>query len=110
MTAVFERAVGELEPGGRLVGARELTGGVSADVFALDIATTAGRTRRVVYRRHRSVSFKQRVRGVMAKEFRLAAALHRRGLAVPEPYLFDDTGVDADPYMLVEWIDGSSEV
>jgi aminoglycoside phosphotransferase (APT) family kinase protein len=108
--AAIEHAVAQLEPGGELVGLRELTGGVSADVFGLEIATSAGGTRRVVYRRHRADSFKQRVQSVTAKEHGLLAALHGAGLAVPEPYLYDDSDAVIGPYMVIEWIDGSTIV
>ncbi len=101
-------AVAALEPGGRLVGLRALTGGVSADVFGLEIATAAGDHRRAVFRQHRDVGFKGHGREVMAKEHRVLTVLHAAGLAVPEPYLLTD-GVVA-PALLMAWIDGSTEV
>ncbi len=110
VTSELEHAVAQLEPGGRLVRATELVGGVSADVFGLDIATSTGATRRVVYRRHRSPGFKQQTQSVTGKEFGVLVALHRHGLAVPEPYVCGDVGPAADPFMLIEWIDGSTEV
>lgn len=99
-----------LEPGGQFVGMRELTGGVSADVFGLDIATSSGERRRVVFRRHRSDHFKQHGQSVTAKEYGLLAALHSRGFAVPEPYLCNRTDAVIAPYMIIEWIDGSTDV
>lgn len=106
----IEQAVLELEPGGELVGISELTGGVSADVFGLEIATVAGGRRRVVYRRHRSPGFKQQQQSITAKEYGLLAALHREGLAVPEPFLHNDTDAPNGPYMIIEWIDGSTNI
>ncbi len=106
----IEQAVAELEPGGQLVDWRPLTGGVSADVFGLDIATPDGGRRRVVFRRHRAVDFKQHGLTVTAKEYRLLAALHRLGLAVPEPYLYVDTDPSTAPYLVMEWVDGSTEL
>ena len=107
-TSAIDQAVVELEPGGRLVRMSALTGGVSADVFGLEIATTGGGTRRVVFRRHRAVDFKEHGPTVAAKEYRLLTALHRLGLAVPEPYLHADAG--AGPYLVMEWVDGSTEL
>jgi aminoglycoside phosphotransferase (APT) family kinase protein len=101
-------AVAALEPGGQLVGIRALTGGVSADVFGLEIATADGGRRRAVFRQHRDAGFKGHGRTVLAKEHRVLTALHAGGLAVPEPYLYAD-GVDM-PYLLMAWIDGSTEV
>jgi aminoglycoside phosphotransferase (APT) family kinase protein len=108
--SAIEHAVDELEPGGRLVRSSQLTGGVSADVFGLDIATARGDSRRVVYRRHRSPDFKQQAGTVTAKEYGVLAALHREGVAVPEPYLLGDTETNGGAFMLIEWIDGSTDV
>lgn len=106
----IELAVAELEPCGQLVGVGELTGGVSADVFCLDIATSSGERRRVVFRRHRSDHFKQHDQSVTAKEYGVLAELHRRGFAVPEPYLCNHPDAVTAPYMIIEWIDGSTDV
>ena len=39
----------------------------------------------------------------------MLAALHRKGFAVPEPYLYDDTQRVTAPYLVIEWVDGSTE-
>lgn len=108
--AAIERAVAELEPGGRLLRMRTLTGGVSADVIGLSIATSDGKARRVVFRRPRDLSFKAHGTEVTAKEYRLLVALHRLGFAVPEPYLHGPTESVGGPYLLMEWVDGSTEL
>ena len=105
---MVERAVGALEPGCRLVEARALTGGVSADVIGIEVVTAEGDRRRLVFRRHRDVDFKDHGSAVAAKEHRLLAALHRRGLAVPEPYAYVATDAETGPYLLMEWVDGST--
>jgi aminoglycoside phosphotransferase (APT) family kinase protein len=109
-TSGIEQAVAELEPGGQLVGVFELTGGVSANVLGLDIVTSAGCRRRVVFRQHRSADFKQHGQHVTVTEYGVLAALHRKGLAVPEPYLYDDSGALTAPYLIIEWVDGSTEL
>jgi aminoglycoside phosphotransferase (APT) family kinase protein len=106
----IEQAVAELEPGGQLVHMVELTGGVSANVLGLEITTAAGGRRRVVLRQHRTADFKQHGQTVTATEFGVLAALHRKGLAVPEPYLCNDTGTVTAPYLIIEWVDGSTEL
>jgi aminoglycoside phosphotransferase (APT) family kinase protein len=106
----IEQAVAELEPRGQLVGVVELTGGVSANVFGLEIVTSAGGRRRVVFRQHRSADFKQHGQAVTVTEYGVLAALHRKGLAVPEPYLYDDSGAVTAPYMIIDWVDGSTEL
>ncbi len=110
VTSVIEQAVAELEPGGQLVGRRALTGGVSADVFGLDIATSDGGRRRVVFRQHRAVDLEHHAPTVTAKEYRLLAALHRLGFAVPEPYSYADANAVTAPYLVMDWVDGSTEL
>jgi aminoglycoside phosphotransferase (APT) family kinase protein len=109
VTSEVEQAVAALEPGGRLVGRRELTGGVSANVIGLDIETADGAGRRVVFRQHRA-DFKQHDHTVTEKEYRVLVALHRHGLAVPEPYLYDDSAAVTAPYLLIEWVDGTTDL
>lgn len=106
----IERAVAELAPGGRLISSRELTGGVSATVYRLDLALVSGERRSVVFRQHGSADFKDRSDQVAEKEHGILAALHRRGLAVPEPYLLSDGGADSAPFLVTEWIEGSTTV
>ncbi|MEO1062933.1 MAG: aminoglycoside phosphotransferase family protein [Actinomycetota bacterium] len=108
--AELERAVAAIEPGGRLVEVRELTGGVSATVLALDVESPSGSTRRVVFRQHGGREFKGEASEAAIKEHGLLAALHRLGHAVPAPHHLDASGATTDPYLVVEWIDGSTEV
>ena len=110
VTPALAEVAAELEPHGELVVVRELTGGVSAEVVALDIATADGGRRRVVFRRHRVGDVKQHVRTVTAKEHRLLDALHSTGFAVPEPYLYVETVAGPGSYLVMEWIDGSTEL
>lgn len=110
LTPAIDQAVAELEPGGHLVGMVELTGGVSANVIRLEVATSGGDRRLVVFRQHRSAEFKHHGRTVAVTEFGVLAALHRAGLAVPEPYLCDDSGAVTAPYLVIEWVEGSTEL
>ena len=110
VTSGIGQAVAGLEPGGRLVGIHALMGGVSAAVFGLEIATSNGGRRRVVLRQHRAVELKRHAPTVTAKEYRLLAALHRLGFAVPEPYVYVDTDAEAAPYLVMAWVDGSTEL
>ena len=88
--------------------ARQLTGGVSANVFAVDIETSDGTSRRVVCRQHPGVDFKDHGVQVTAKEYRLLTVLHDSALAVPEPYRHVELPAEP-PYLVMEWIDGSTE-
>jgi aminoglycoside phosphotransferase (APT) family kinase protein len=104
-------AVADLERllGGRLVDARKLTGGSSADVHVLDIGTMAGPLRRAVFRQH-AADFKGHLDSVTAKEYGVLTTLHARGFAVPEPYLLHGGSHEAAPYLIMEWIDGEPNV
>jgi aminoglycoside phosphotransferase (APT) family kinase protein len=106
----IRRAVAQLEPGGELVGLQTLTGGVSANVLGLEIATAAGGTRRVVFRQHRTGTFKQHGQTATAREYGVLAALHGAGLAVPEPYSYEDSEAVTARYLIIEWVGGSTEL
>jgi aminoglycoside phosphotransferase (APT) family kinase protein len=108
-TPAIERAVAALAPGARIVDVRAVTGGVSATVVRVDLEI-AQRRRRVLFRQHGGAEFKQHARTVAEKECHLLAALHRAGLAVPEPLWFEPAGSDAAPSLVLDWVDGSTDV
>jgi aminoglycoside phosphotransferase (APT) family kinase protein len=108
-TRAIERAVAALEPGARIVDLRAVTGGVSATVVRVDLEV-ADRRRRVLFRQHGGAEFKHHGRTVAEKEHHLLAALHRAGLAVPEPLWFEPAGSEAAPSLLLDWVDGSTDV
>lgn len=97
--------------GGRLVGHRRLTGGVSASVSALDIADADGHIDRVVVRQHALDGPRAVAPGVTAAEHRLLGALGDRGLPVPRPILFDEScAVLPGPFIVMPFVDGTTEV
>jgi aminoglycoside phosphotransferase (APT) family kinase protein len=106
--ATIADVTAELEPEGTVVDVRPLTGGVSAQVLGVEIATRRGDLRQVVFRRHRAGAVKSHGPTVAAKEFGVLRALHASGLAVPEPYLHGGGGSGGDPYLVMEWVDGST--
>lgn len=108
LDAAVRRAAAEVEPGGRLVGAHELTGGVSADVVALDVESADGARRRVVFRSHRGDA--EHAYRLARKELHLLDALHRRGLAVPATIRAVGADRDAVPWFVMAWIDGTPTV
>ena len=97
----------QLAEGAQVLGLSRLTGGVSADVYRLDLAAGQGMPRSVVLRVH-GASYN----GHPARlEHDLLLALHRSGLPVPEPLLVDDSGVLlAEPYLLQAFVDGSTDI
>jgi aminoglycoside phosphotransferase (APT) family kinase protein len=108
-TPAIERAVAALGPGARVVDMRAVTGGVSATVVRVDLEVAGGR-RQVLFRQHGGAEFKQHGRTVAEKEYHLLTALHRAGLAVPAPLWFEPAGSDVAPSLLLDWVDGSTDV
>lgn len=94
-------------PGARLFSFDALTGGVSANVFRLDIALRDGNKRSIILREH-GVSHDGHKADV---EFTLLDALNSAGLAVPKPLVLDDSRTLLHyPYLLMEFVQGSTEI
>lgn len=98
--------------GGRLVGRRRLTGGVSADVQALKLVRDAdGAELEVVVRRHQVDGWKPLQPAVTSLEYALLEALSPTSIPAPKPLLLDLSGeLLPDPYMVLEFIEGTTEV
>lgn len=106
-TAVAER----MFPGALLRGARRLTGGVSADVHALELEGRDGQRRTIVVRRHGAAEPKPRYVQAMTMEYELLQALHGMSLPVPEPLFLDTTNqLFPGPYQVIEFVEGSTDV
>lgn len=105
----FDGVVARFEPGCRLVAARKLVGGASAESTALEIeAPDGGRFRRVV-RRHgegdRAVN-----PDVARDEHALLTVLAGDGFPVPRPRGHDDSGtLLPTPYILTDFVEGTAE-
>ncbi|MBX3061592.1 MAG: phosphotransferase [Anaerolineae bacterium] len=85
-----------------------MPGGVSAQVTALEIERVDGQTQRMIVRRHGSIDLQHNPH-IAADEFRLLQRLHSAGLAVPEPYFFDQSNeIFPSPYIVLEYIDGET--
>jgi aminoglycoside phosphotransferase (APT) family kinase protein len=99
--------VARVEPGARVVRTRELTGGLSAVMIAVDVEWSDGTTRTLIVRHPRPDD--PHFALPLADEFHLLGALHRRGLPVPAPRLFDDSrSIWPEPYVVLDYIDGST--
>jgi aminoglycoside phosphotransferase (APT) family kinase protein len=98
-----------LTPGGCVIGAWRLTGGVSAQVVAVEIETPGKSRRKVVIRQHGEAD-RRRNPQIAQDEFRLLRTLHALHIPVPEPLLADDTGeIFPTPYLVTIWIDGTTD-
>ncbi len=105
----FEQIVQNLAPQAKLIRAWALTGGVSAQVTALEIALPDGQTQKWIVRQHGAIDLRQNP-NIAADEFKLLTALHSAGLPVPQPYFVDASGKIFDmPYIVLEFIDGETD-
>jgi aminoglycoside phosphotransferase (APT) family kinase protein len=105
-----ERLVETIRPGCALLRAWPLEGGVSAQVTALGIEHPDGRTERLVIRRHGAID-KGHNPDIARDEFSLLVMLHQAGLAVPKPVYLDSANhIFPTPYIVVEYVDGSTEI
>lgn len=108
-TESFERVARWLAPGGRLLRAWQLTGGVSAQVTALAIARADGTPWTVVVRQHGQRDL-QADPAIATHEFALLRLLQASGVPVPTPIAVDESGaIFATPYLVVEYIAGQPE-
>jgi aminoglycoside phosphotransferase (APT) family kinase protein len=90
-----------------LTAVERLTGGVSADVFRLDLSYPDGSGRSVVVRVHGEKSY-----GLDAElEYRLLESLRSSGIPVPAPLVVDDSrSVIEFPYLIMEFVKGSTAI
>jgi aminoglycoside phosphotransferase (APT) family kinase protein len=104
----FEVIAQKVRPGSELVRAWPLTGGVSAQVTAMEVRLPDGVIAKMVVRRHGAADLRQNPR-VAEEEFRLLGILNEAGLPAPAPYYVDARGeVFGSPCVVVEFIEGSS--
>lgn len=100
------RVVRRFCPQGRLLGHRRLTGGVSAEIHALEIALPGGGRVRRVLRRHGAADLAVNP-DVAADEARLLELMAEDGLAVPRVHYLD---VSCDllptPYLVIDFVAG----
>ena len=87
-----------------------LDGGSSAFVALLTLESADGQTRRVVFRQHTDRTLKEHTRLVASKEFHLTQALSTAGFAVPRPLALHGDHTSNGPWLVTEWINGSTAV
>lgn len=103
----FEPVVRRIDPAARLVGVRELAGGMSAQITVLDIARNGDATpESVVVRQYGPKNLAVDPRSATT-ETRLLQWLRDAGLPVPAPRYADDTDeVLGGPYAVISYVDG----
>lgn len=102
-----DRVLEPVLPGATLNGVARLTGGVSADVYRLDLRLADESPYRAVLRVHGETHCGHGAH----LEFQLLEALFRSGLPVPRPLGFGgDSERLGHPYVLIDFVEGSSEI
>jgi aminoglycoside phosphotransferase (APT) family kinase protein len=102
----FEEVVQKFEPQSMLMRTWKLKGGVSAQMTSIEIERPDGCTKKMIVRQHGEVELKHKPH-IAADEFKLLRLLHSVGLAAPEPYYLDQSGVIfSTPYIVIEYIEG----
>ncbi len=105
----LDALVRRINPRYRLLRTWQLTGGVSAQVTALEIEQPDGHRQKMIVRRHGEVDRKQNPL-IAAGEFKLLQLLRSQGLAVPEPYYLDQScEIFSIPYLVIEYIKGETD-
>jgi aminoglycoside phosphotransferase (APT) family kinase protein len=105
----FAQVVHKIDPHGKPLRAWKLAGGVSAQVTAIEIERSKGHTQKLIVRQYGEADLNHRPQ-IAADEFKLLQLLHAEGLAVPEPYLFDQSGeIFPTPYVVIEYVEGATE-
>lgn len=103
----YTEIVASLFPHSEVEHVVRLTGGVSADVYRLDLKLNDGSTTSLVLRAHGASHS-----GHSAElEYQLLQALYKSNISVPKPLLVDVSGsLIADPFLVIEFIEGTSTV
>jgi aminoglycoside phosphotransferase (APT) family kinase protein len=105
----FEQVAQKIHSQGKLLRAWALTGGISAQVTALEIERPDGQIEKMIVRLHGAADRAENP-NIAADEFKLLQHLKVAGLAVPKPYLVDKSGdIFATPYIVIEFIDGETD-
>lgn len=105
----FERVVQRMASGSRVLGVRDLEGGVSARTVAVEFQRPGGERERVVVRLHGEVDRSQNP-AVAADEFRLLEVVHAAGIPVPAPLYVDEScELFEIPYLVIAFIEGAPD-
>lgn len=106
----FEQVVTRLDPGSKLLHMWMLKGGISAQVSALEILCSNGKTKRVVVRQYGDMDVNQNPQ-VASNEFKLLQLLRSAGLPTPQSYFFDESSeIFPQPYVVIEFMEGQNGI
>ncbi|HIG43154.1 MAG: phosphotransferase [bacterium] len=107
----FQRVAEHIDPNARLVRHWPLTGGVSAQIDALELELPGQAHRQIVVRRHGNAQWKSHQDDATTTEFALLTSLFQMGLPVPEPLFLDvSASVLPSPYLVMAMVDGTTDI
>lgn len=105
----FEQLVRRMDPQSTLLRHWTLTGGISAQITALELQRADGQTTKMIVRQHGTGDLADNPR-IAADEFRLLSVLQAASLATPAPYYVDESNeIFETPVIIIEFIDGVTE-
>ncbi len=109
-TTALGRLVHGIYPDATLLRSWPLTGGISAQVTAMELLFPDGQPKKMIVRQHGSNDL-SRNPNVAFDEFGLLKTLHSAGLPVPRPYYVDRSSqFFATPCIVVEYIEGATDL
>lgn len=104
----FQRLIHRINPQSRLLRTWQLTGGVSAEVTALEIEDVDGQRQKLLARRHGAIDLSHNPH-IARDEFRLLQVAHAHGLIAPKPYYVDEQcDIFPTPVIIIEYIEGDT--
>lgn len=105
----FQALVQRIYPGGALLRTWPLTGGVSAQITALEVRSPDGSTTKLIVRQHGEIDRAHNPH-IARDEYRLLQIAEAHGLAAPRPYAVDDSGeLFPNPALAIEFVDGETD-
>jgi aminoglycoside phosphotransferase (APT) family kinase protein len=104
----FLELVQRIQPGATLRRAWHLTGGVSAQITALEVDLPDGQAVKLIVRRHGAVDRAANPR-VARDEFRLLEIVRTHGIVAPKPVFLDEScDLFAEPLLVLEFVEGDT--
>ncbi len=107
-SATCQQIVAQFAPGSTIVRMWSLTGGVSAQVTALEIEQPDGQRHTMIVRQHGPTDLAANPH-IATTEFKLLQQLQAAGIPVPTPYHVGESGmILPTPYIIMEFVDGQT--
>jgi aminoglycoside phosphotransferase (APT) family kinase protein/8-oxo-dGTP pyrophosphatase MutT (NUDIX family) len=104
----FQQLIEKIYPGATLNSHGKLEGGISAQVFVIEVTMPDGQSKKLVVRQYGNANLQADPKAA-THEFTLLHYLKTKNLPVPEPLYADEScTILPSPYVVVEFIDGKT--